>query len=136
MNKTLLNLHAEIADLESKLKLKKSKYNDILEQEYGEILQGKFNAKVEPFGVTHTFEDGYKISGSVDKKVTWDQDKLSAIYSKLNKPDDYINVKFDVSESKFKAWPSELQEEFIDARTVKPAPMKITITEQKDEQNA
>lgn len=64
----------------------------------------------------------------VDKKVEWDQAKLSATFNKM-KPEDarhYAKVEYKVEEAKYKAAPPAVQADLKGARTVKPGKMKFT----------
>lgn len=56
------------------------------------------------------------------KRITWDQDALLAVWSLIegsgDAPEEYIDRKFSVSESKYKNLPVTLQCIFTPARTV------------------
>ena len=88
------------------------------EKNFSELL----NAKAEPFGVVNVIEGNIKLSATYPKKVTWDQSKLAELYEQIKKgnenPLDYMKVEYDVPETKYKNWPSVIQDEFITARTV------------------
>lgn len=72
----------------------------------------------------------YKIKAVVSKKVTWDQSRLAALAERIRasgeNPLEYMKLEYDVPESKFKAWPSNIQSEFVAARTVTPSAPKLT----------
>ena len=57
------------------------------------------------------------------KRVSWDQTKLKAIAERIvaaGEPlSEYIDVEFSVSEKRFSAWPTNMKEQFVEARTVK-----------------
>lgn len=105
-----------------------SKYNDALAE-----LIGK---KDEPYGGVKLAICGgaYELEYTIPKKVDWDQEELKRIHGEIasdwkENPDEYIDTKFNVSESAYKAWPGILQKKFIAARTVssgKPA-VKINL---------
>lgn len=136
MNKVLSN-HVSIEDiavllneseqLENEAKLKKVKATALLQSYHGSEFETLLKAKPEPFGVVNVMDGDFKVYATVDKKVTWDQDILAKLYESFDKPDEYIKVSFEVSEAKYKAWPSNIKERFIKARTVKPGNMKITL---------
>lgn len=72
-----------------------------------------------------------KIKVTIGKKVTYDQYGLrKAFYvlkDKGQNPEEYISVKYDVSESKYKEWPSDLKDVFKAYRTVEPTKPKIEV---------
>jgi hypothetical protein len=57
------------------------------------------------------------------KKVDWDNGKLETLYRSIQavgeNPAEYIEAKFTVAESKYKAWPEHIKNSFTPARTVK-----------------
>lgn len=74
-------------------------------------------------GVVH-FDDGpVAVSADLPKKVEWDQNQLAAIVQRIaangDDPDEYVEVSYRVSESKFNAWPDAIRQVFAPARTVK-----------------
>jgi hypothetical protein len=56
--------------------------------------------------------------------VSWDQAQLAAIARRIaaagEKVEDYLDVEYSVSESRFSNWPPALRAGFEAARTVKP----------------
>ena len=74
---------------------------------------------------------GRKVKFIISKKASYDQEGLRAVYADLQgrgeNPDEYIKVKFDVSESAYKNWPSSLQKLFQPYRTVEPSKPTVTI---------
>jgi hypothetical protein len=81
-------------------------------------------------------EDGLTVKIEIPKRVEWDQHQLASAAAKIrdewgDDPGDYLRVKYEVSESAYKAWPSSLRALFEPARTVKPGKPKFTI-EQKE----
>lgn len=123
----------EASSLKDKAKILEAQAQGVLSDLYNSQLETKLKAKPEPYGTVNTVEDGFKIAANVEKKVTWDQDILARLYESLDKPDEYIKVEFSLSEAKYKAWPSDIQQRFIKARTVKPGNMKITLTKKDSE---
>ena len=75
----------------------------------------------------------YKVKAVVTKKVKWDQDGLREAYAQISasgeNPDEYINTEYDVSEAKFKAWPTKIQNFFVSSRTVEPSKVKYSFEE-------
>jgi uncharacterized protein YdaL len=67
------------------------------------------------------FNDGnFKISSTISKKVDWDQLKLKEIVSQIKEsgdnPFEYVSISYQVSESKFNAWPEYIKKLFHPAR--------------------
>ncbi len=87
--------------------------------------------KDEPFGTVNITDGDFTLKFTIPKNIKWDQDKLGAKYAEIARsnenPLDYIKVEYDVSETKFKAWPEVIKSEFLDARTVTPGKTKIEI---------
>lgn len=90
-----------------------------------EQISNAYKEKGNSYGVIHL--DGFVVN--TPKKVVWDQDKLAEIYQSISlsneDPKDYIKITYDVSESKYNAWPESIRSSFDVARTVSPG--KVTI---------
>lgn len=67
----------------------------------------------------------------IAKTVKWDQAGLKKLYEQIRagneNPDEYIKIKFDVSEAAFTHWPTPIRESFEPFRTVTPSKIKITL---------
>lgn len=78
------------------------------------IADGEFIAKVE-----------------IPKQVDWDQGELrhavDTVKSWGSNPDEFVTTKLGVSETSFKAWPSEIKAVFAPARTVSTGKPKVKI---------
>jgi hypothetical protein len=74
-------------------------------------------------GVIHFTDGRVEITADLPKKVEWDQAKLAEISQRIaasgEKPTQYIEVSYRVSESKFNAWPDTIKNSFLPARTLK-----------------
>lgn len=90
-----------------------------------DAINDAYSEKGSPYGTVHV--NGLTIN--TPKKVTWDQGKLADMYDKIKlgneNPGDYIKVSYDVSETKYNAWPESIRAAFDEARTVQPG--KVTI---------
>lgn len=75
-------------------------------------------------GVVHFDDDLLRVTVDQPKRVSWDQGQLAAIARRIaatgERVEDYLDVEFSVSESRFNNWPPALREQFEAARTVKP----------------
>jgi uncharacterized protein (UPF0128 family) len=68
--------------------------------------------------------DGHlEITLELPKRVSWDQKKLAEIADRItaagDRMQDYMDIDFSVSESRYTNWPPALREQFSAARTVK-----------------
>lgn len=87
---------------------------------------------------THTrTEGGYEIKITVPKTVAWDQDQVAKAMETITgwgeDPAEYVETKFNVSETKYKAWPSAIRDLFTPARTVKNGKPKFELSPAKQE---
>ena len=128
-------LEASITQVEVELKslstTKKQIVETILVRKSDEI-EAALKAKDQPFGVVHVgnFEVNF------GKKVSYDQEKLAKIADEIKaageKVSDYIKIEYDVSETKFSAWPEPIKAQFIPARTVARGNPTIKIKAEKE----
>lgn len=95
----------------------------------GDAIQEAYKAKGDPFGTVNLDADGIAFKVLTPKKVTWDQETLGALAKQIadagDAPEDYIKVSYEVSETKYNAWPEEIRLAFEHARTVAPGKVKI-----------
>ncbi len=120
----LQELDTQLGELTNWLKSAKEKFSTALEQRYGEPSRAARLAAGKDFGTVHVSDNDLRITADLPKKVTWDQPQLAAIARRIaasgDKVEDYIDVEFSISESRFNNWPPALKEQFTAARTVKP----------------
>ena len=120
------DIEAQIATLKAE---KERLEKELIAEIQPEILQ---QLKEKDYGCgTATVETvNFKIKTVVSKKVTWDQDQLSDLAEKIkasgDDPLEYLKIKFDVSETAYKNWPSKIQAAFEPARSVEQSKPKIT----------
>jgi len=80
-------------------------------------------------GTCEFIHEDVRIKSVVDKKVEWDQARLSQIRERIrgtgDDPGQYIQEKLSVSEKAFTAWPEQIKAVFLPARTVKPGKPKF-----------
>jgi len=98
---------------------------------YAERARLQLLADGKDSGTTHVIDGELDISVEIGKTVAWDQTKLPAIWDRIaatgEDPRQYIEVKYSVSETKFKAWPDTLKQPFSAARTVTPGKPKFAV---------
>lgn len=73
-------------------------------------------------GTVRLEDAGITVIADLPKRVVWDQNKLLAavklLQSQGKNPAEYVDVTYKVAESKYKAWPSDIQSMFMGARTL------------------
>jgi len=106
------------------LKKARAKLDAALEQSYGDQARAARGESGKDFGVVHVHDGEVRVTVDVPKRVSWDQARLSAIARSIaaagERIEDYLDVAFSVSESRFNNWPPALRTQFEGARTVKP----------------
>jgi len=118
------------------LKQARAKFDAALEAAYGEQARAARLEAGKDFGVVHLKDGLLRVTVDVPKRVSWDQAQLAAIARRIaaagEKVEDYLDVEFSVSESRFNHWPPALRAGFEAARTVKPGKpsFRLTFTEE------
>jgi hypothetical protein len=134
MRNDLNGMIADIDAIDAELKALKTK-KDKLTKMVSDLIQSDIKDQIgaNDYGCgTATIEtEEFKLKAVVSRKVTWNQDKLADIHERIKasgeNPLEYLKVKYDVHETKFKNWPSVIQDEFLDARTVEPSTPALKI---------
>lgn len=100
-----------------------------------EAYSDKISEQMKDYGCgTATLNIGqHVVKVEYSKNVKWDQSGLIDLWNKIassgQDPSEYIKAKYEVSETAYKAWPSEIRDSFEPFRTVTPSSAKITIKE-------
>jgi hypothetical protein len=114
------------------LKQARAKFDTALEAAYGEQARAARLAAGKDFGVVHVSDGALRVTVDLPKRVTWDQARLSEMARRIaaagERVEDYLDVEYSVSESRFNAWPSALRAGFEAARTVKPGKPTFRLT--------
>ena len=137
----LLPIHAK-AELAALLDLMasaitkaKGQLNLVLAAAYGEHAKADLLASGRDTGTTHLFDGDFDITVEIGKDVKWDAKGLSDLVAKIEAtggdPREYVEVKYSVSEAKFKAWPQTLRAPFEALRTVTPKAAKFVLRRQE-----
>jgi hypothetical protein len=118
----LLQIETHLADLSAWTKKIQSRLHAALDQRYGEPARVALLDSGRDFGTTHLQDGTLHVKFELPKKVTWDQKQLADIAQRIvasgDRLEDYIDLKYTVSESRFTNWPEGLREQFASARTV------------------
>lgn len=106
------------------LKKARAKFDAALDAAYGERAKAARIEAGKDFGVIHLNDGPLRVTVDQPKRVSWDQEQLAAIARRIaasgERVEDYVDIEFSVSESRFNNWPPALRAQFEAARTVKP----------------
>lgn len=120
---------------EATLRVKRAK-NALLERKAKDIKIALMQ-KTEPFGSVTQNIGGFKVTYNTPKKVEWRQDLLADIYAQIKADpnecvEDYIELEYNVPESKYKNFPTNIRSAFLPARTVMPGNVSVKIEVAKE----
>jgi hypothetical protein len=120
----LAEVQINIEQLKAWVKETCAKIDSALVRRYGEQERQSRTEAGKDFGIVHLADGPLRVTVDQPKRVSWDQQQLAAIAARIaasgERIDDYLDVEFSVSESRFNNWPPALKEQFAQARTVKP----------------
>ena len=102
-----------------------------LELRFAEQAKAQLLADGKDTGTTHLQHDDFDIAVEIGKDVKWDPKGLAELVAKIeatgSDPREYVEIKYSVSETKFKAWPQSLRAPFEPLRTVTPKAAKFVL---------
>jgi len=102
-----------------------------LELRYGEQAKAQLLTEGKDTGTTHILDAGYDIGVEIAKETKYEPKGLTELVAKIKAnggdPSEYVEVKYSVLESKFKAWPKTIRAPFEALRTVKPKAPKFVL---------
>lgn len=120
-----------ISDAKSELGTLSNMLQTGLEMRYGEQAKTQLLAQGKDTGTTHIQDAGFDITVEIGKDVKWEPKGLTELVAKIQAtggdPREYVEVKYSVSEAKFKAWPQTLRAPFEALRTVTPKAPKFVL---------
>ena len=106
------------------IKKARAKFDAALDAAYGERARAARLDAGKDFGVIHLNDGPLRVTVDQPKRASWDQEQLAAIARRIaasgERVEDYLDIEFSVSESRFSNWPPALRAQFEAARTVKP----------------
>ena len=86
-------------------------------------------------GTVHFYDGDFRITSEIKKKVYWSQLALGRavryLEEKKEDPTDYVDITYNIPESKFKTFPDNMQEFFAAARTLSGGKQTFKIELQK-----
>ena len=102
-----------------------------LEMRYADAARAQLLAKGQDTGTTHVLEGDFDITVEIGKDVKWEPKGFAELVAKIEAtggdPREYVEIKYSVSEAKFKAWPQTLRAPFEALRTVTPKAPKFVL---------
>ena len=102
-----------------------------LELRYADAAKAQLFAKGQDTGTTHIQDGDFDITVEIGKDVKWEPKGLTELVAKIEAtggdPREYVEIKYSVSEAKFKAWPQTLRAPFEALRTVTPKAPKFVL---------
>lgn len=120
-----------ISDAKSKLGTLSNMLQTDLEMRYGEQAKAQLLAQGKDTGTTHIEDAGFDITVEIGKDVKWEPKGIADLVAKIKAtggdPSEYVEIKYSVSEAKFKAWPQTLRAPFEALRTVTPKAPKFVL---------
>ena len=118
-----------VSDAKSELATLAAMVQTGLELRYADAAKGQLLAKGQDTGTTHLQDTGFDITVEIGKDVKWEPKGLTELVAKIeatgSDPREYVEIKYSVSEAKFKAWPQTLKTPFEALRTVTPKAPKL-----------
>lgn len=121
----------EIAVAGDRIKRASGWVNSALDLRFKERAAVLRQSEGKDFGTVRVEDGGFQIACDLDKKVEWNQAKLAgavlALQTRGEKPRDYVDVTYKVTETRYKAWPERIRKIFDSARSTKPGTAKYTL---------
>lgn len=120
-----------ISDAKSELATLSNMVQAGLELRYADEARAQLMAKGQDTGTTHILDAGFDITVEIGKDVKYEPKGLTDLVAKIKAtggdPSEYVEIKYSVSEAKFKAWPQTLRAPFEALRTVTPKAPKFVL---------
>lgn len=100
----------------------RSKFDASLEHAYGDRLRSACSDAGNDTRIVHIHDGDVRVSVDQSARVCWDQAHLGTIARRIaaagERVEDFIDVAYSISESRFHHWPPSLRAQFEVARTV------------------
>jgi len=120
-----------IAEAKSELGTLAGMVQNGLDLRYADAAKAQLLTQGKDTGTVHLADDGYDIAVEVSKDVKWEPKGLTELVAQIQAaggdPREYVEVRYSVSEAKFKAWPQTLKAPFEALRTVTPKAPKFVL---------
>ena len=120
-----------ITDAKSELATLAAMVQTGMELRYGEQAKAHLLAQGKDTGTTHILDGEFDIGVEIGKEAKYEPKGLAELVAKIKAtggdPSEYVEIKYSVSEAKFKAWPQTLRAPFEALRTVTPKAAKFVL---------
>lgn len=117
----LLELQKAAASETVRVKCLKDRFEAALAQRYGAATEAERTAQGKTSGTVRIEDAGVVVIADLPKKVSWDQDRLAAMATRIREagddPTQYLEIAYRVPERRFGAWPDAMREGFAAARS-------------------
>ncbi len=117
----LFALQDEAAAESARVKRLKDRFEAALAQRYGSATEAERSAQGKTSGTVRIEDAGVVVIADLPNKVTWDQDRLAAMATRIREagddPTQYLEIAYRVPERRFGAWPDAMREGFAAARS-------------------
>lgn len=116
----------------------RAKFNKALDRCYGEQARAALNESGRDFGIINIVDGPLHIKFEQAKEIEWNQKQLREISEHIlasgENPENYLDIRYAVCESRYINWPPAFQKQFATARTTSAsAPSFILSCEPSDE---
>lgn len=119
----LLSLQKQAEENLQKAKRLKDWLDGAISLKYRDIFLNLRRSANKDTGTLHFADGNHKITSVLAKKVEWDQQKLKDVVLTIkkngDKPEEYVDTSYKVSEAKYNAWPEHIKNIFKPARIFK-----------------
>ncbi len=117
----LLALQEEAAAETARVKRLKDRFEAAITKRYNAATEAERSAQGKTSGTVRIEDAGVVVIADLPKKVTWDQDRLAAMATRIREagddPTQYLEIAYRVPERRFGAWPDAMREGFAAARS-------------------
>lgn len=100
----------------------RTKFDASLEYAYGDRLRSALSDAGHDTSIVHIHDGDVRVNVDQSTRVCWDQAHLGTIARRIaaagERVEDFIDVAYSISESRFHHWPPSLRAQFEVARTV------------------
>lgn len=110
----------------------RAKFDAALDHAYGERLRSARSEAGHDIRIVHIHDGDVRVSVDQSARVCWDQAHLGTIARRIanagERVEDFIDIAYSISESRFNHWPPSLRAQFEVARTVEPGTPSYRLT--------
>lgn len=126
----------DVAELQDKAKRAASTMHSYMGMRFGNDFAKVRKTGGKDTGTINIVVAGRTIKSDLPKKIDWSQEVVKAALLTIKNewkgnPDEYVDVKYSISETKWNAWPEPIKALFRDARTVGVGKETFEIKSQK-----